>query len=130
MLKIEELQEEFLVFTKIDDFNMDDRLKRIPAFKHSWISRLIDAKRERFSLLKVKRKTKEALTKRMIEEGVVQLTKQTLDSLENTDKMEEINDNIQEIDLLIEYLEFIVKNVSFIGNDWKLVIEHKKLELE
>ena len=130
MSKMQEYQQEYIEFTKFDDFNMDERLKRIPAVKHSWISRLVSAKSSRFKLLKDKKKIKEELVRSKISDGIINLTRQSLEGVENDQLLEGINDSLQELDLLIEYLEHVVKTVSFIGQDMKNMIDHKRLELE
>jgi hypothetical protein len=129
-MTLDELQERYKEFASINDMNMDSRLLRIPGEKHYWVACLIDAKNQKYKALKAKKKTKESLTKKMIEEGVVSLNKQTLDSLENTESMEKLNDLIHNLDMRIEYLEHCVKNITFIGNDVKNILELRKLQLE
>ena len=47
-------QEQYEEFTKIDDFNIESRAKRVPAEKHFWANKLIESKIEKYSLLKQK----------------------------------------------------------------------------
>lgn len=130
MTKFEEYVQEYMEFTKINDLNLEQRVMRVPAEKHCWVERLILAKKEKYKLLLTKKKTKETLTKKMIEGGIVNLSKQTLDSLENTETMEEINERLQELEHLIEFLELTVKNITFIGNDIKNILELKRMQME
>jgi hypothetical protein len=129
-MTLEEFKQRFREFSIINDMNMDSRLLQIPGEKHYWVSCLIDAKNERYKTLKVKKKTKESLTKKIIEEGIVNLNKQTLDNLENTDSIEKLNDRLHELEMLIEYLELCVKIISFIGGDMKNILELRRLQLE
>jgi len=129
-MTLEELKQRFREFSVINDMNMDSRLLQIPGEKHYWVSCLIDAKNEKYKTLKVKKKTKDSLTRKIIEEGVINLSKQTLDNVENTDAIEKLNDKIHELDMLIEYLELCVKIISFIGNDMKNILELRRLQLE
>lgn len=130
MDKLNEYKERYIEFTRIDDFNLAQTTKRVPAEKHYWVSCLIDAKIRRNSLLKTKKKVKQALTEKVISEGIVNLNKKTLDDIENSDKFEEMNLKIEELDFLVEYLELIVKNITFIGNDIKNMLTIKQLENE
>lgn len=128
---VEQYADEYREFVKFDSLNMEEKLFRIPEFKHLWVCRLIDSKRKRFAAIKNKKKIKDAFIKKMIEEkSVISLNKQTLDDMEHTDEISAINDNIAELDTLIEFLELCVKNVSFIGNDMKNIIDLKRLEYE
>ena len=129
-MTLDELRDRYREFASINDMNMDSRLLKIPGEKHYWVSCLIDAKNERYRAIKAKKKTKESLTKKIIEEGVVNLNKQTLDNLENTESMENLNDLIHDLDMKIEYLELCVKNITFIGNDMKNILELRRLQLE
>lgn len=124
----EEYTEQYKEFCNIDDFNIEDRAKKIPAEKHFWITRLIEAKKELYNLNKKKKKIKDNLTKKMVDEGVINLSKKTLDDLENTDTIEQLNEKIQDQTLLIEYLELLVKNITFISQDIKNIISLKQLE--
>ena len=130
MSKLEEYQQEIIEFLKFDDFNMDDRLRRIPAVKHSWIYRLVSAKIDKSKLLKAKKKIKEALIESKIATGVVNLSKTTLDGIENDVKLEDINERLAELEFLIEYLDRVVNMISWIHQDMKNRIDHRKLELE
>lgn len=130
MDKLTEYKERYIEFTSIDDFNLAQTTKRVPAEKHYWVSCLIDAKVRRHALFKNKKKLKHALTEKVISEGIVNLNKKTLDDIENSDKFEELNLQIDELEFLIEYLELIVKNITFIGNDIKNMLTIKQLENE
>ena len=129
MSKLEQFQNEYSEFAKINDMNLEQRAMRVPAEKHYWVARLIDAKKEQYVLLRNKKKVKEAMTRKMIEEGIVNLSKQTLDGLENTETIESLNEKIQENELLIEFLELTVKNITFIAQDIKNILVLKEMQM-
>jgi heterodisulfide reductase subunit C len=114
-------------FAKFDDINLEARIMTVPEEKHYWVTELAKKSHEKRVLTKSKKKLKEALTEKLINEGIVTLNKQTLDSLENSEKIDEINEKLHDVEAAINYLEYIVKNVVFIGNDIKNIISWKQL---
>ena len=124
---IKKYQEQYEEFCKIDDFTLEDRARRVPAEKHFWVCRLIDAKIEKDRLYKLKASTKSALQKKVIEESPVILNKQILDDLE-CPSLDTIIQKIKEQEYLVEYLEKLVGQISFIAQDIKNIIEIKKLQ--
>jgi hypothetical protein len=130
MTKTEEYQQEIVEFLKLNDFNMAERLKSVPAVKHSWIFRLNLAKKEKDKLLKAKKKIKDALIENRIATGVVNLSKTTLDGIENDAKLEDINERISELEFLIEYLNNVVNMILWIHQDIKNILDHKRIEME
>jgi Na+-translocating ferredoxin:NAD+ oxidoreductase RnfG subunit len=125
---IKKYQAQYEEFTKIDDFNLESITKRVPAEKHFWVCRLIDAKIEKDKLYKQKEATKQVLQKKLVEEAPVKLNKQVLDDLDKTPSLENINQKIKEQEYLIEYLEKLVNQITFIGNDIKNIINIKQLQ--
>jgi hypothetical protein len=125
-----EYNQRYLAFARNvgSELNMEDALKMVPEEKHYWITELIESKKSKLDITKRKKKLKEESIKREIEGGIVNLSKQTLDKIENTDKVQEINSALEELELTIEYLEYIVKNVSFIGNDIKNILTLRQLQ--
>lgn len=128
MSKFDEYNERYLAFARITPINMEDILNCVPEEKHFWVTELITSKNSRHNLLKKKKKLKQALTDKVIKDGIVNLNKKTLDDIENSDQFEDINIKLDELDSLIEYLELIVKNVSFIGNDIKNILTLRQLQ--
>lgn len=126
--KIKTYQKQYEEFCNFDDFNLEDRIKRVPAEKHFWVCRLIDAKIEKDKLYKQKASTKNTLQRRIQEDSPVVLNKQVLDDLDKTPSLEAINQKIKEQEYLIEYLEKLVNQITFIGNDMKNIIELRKLQ--
>lgn len=125
---LKQYKEQYEEFTKIDDFNLEQRAKRVPAEKHFWVARLIDAKIEKEKLLKSKKKLKNTIIKKMMDDSPVKLDKKLLDKIDDTDHFEEINDKIKENEILTEYLELVVKAVSYIAQDIKNIVDLKTLE--
>ena len=125
---IKKYQQQYEEFTKIDDFNLEDVTRRVPAEKHFWVCRLIDAKIDKDKLYKLKASTKHTLQKKIMEESPVALNKQVFDDLNKTPSLEAINQKIKEQEYLIEYLEKLVSQITFIGNDIKNIIEIKKIQ--
>jgi len=121
-------QSQFEEFVRIDDFTLENVTKRIPAEKHFWVCRLIDAKIEKDKLFKLKASTKHTLQKKLMEESPVALNKQVLDDLDKTPSLENINQKIKEQEYLVEYLTKIVDLITYISQDIKNIIELKKLQ--
>lgn len=115
-------------FTQIDDFNLEEKTKKIPSEKQFWVARLIDSKIEKDKLISQKKKLKNSLIKKMMDNSPVNLDKKTLDKLDNIPQIEEIDEKIKEYEYLIEYLELVVKNMSYIAQDIKNIISIKELE--
>jgi hypothetical protein len=128
MNKFNIYNQRYQAFANITDMNMEDILKMVPDEKHFWVTELITIKNSRNVLLKKKKKLKQALTEKVIKDGIVNLNKKTLDDIENSDQFEDINNTLEEMDSLVEYLELIVKNITFIGNDFKNILTLKQLQ--
>lgn len=125
----DEYRQQYTEFTKINDMNLEQRTMRVPAEKHFWVERLIEAKRLKFKLLKERKQQKDANIKKAINEGVVNLSKQTLDKLENTKEIEELDEKIQDQELLIEYLEQVVRHITYIAQDIKNILTIKEMQM-
>jgi len=125
----DDYRKQYTQFTSINDMNLEERIMRVPAEKHFWVERLIEAKRLKFKLLKERKVQKDANIKKAIQEGVVNLTKQTLDKLDNTEEIEIIDEKIQDNDLLVEYLEHVVKHITYIAQDIKNILTIKEMQM-
>jgi hypothetical protein len=125
----DDYRKQYTQFTSINDMNLEERIMHVPAEKHFWVERLIDAKRIKFKLLKERKVQKDLNIKKAIQEGVVNLTKQTLDKLDNTEEIEVIDEKIQDNDLLVEYLEHIVKHITYIAQDIKNILTIKEMQM-
>ena len=125
----DDYRKQYTEFTKINDMNLEERTMHVPAEKHYWVERLIDAKRLKFKLQKERKQQKDANIKKAINEGVVNLSKQTLDKLENTKEIEELDEKIQDQELLIEYLEQVVRHITYIAQDIKNILTIKEMQM-
>lgn len=125
---IKKYQAQYEEFCNISDFNLDERAKRVPAEKHFWVCRLIDAKIEKDRLYKLKASTKNTLQKKIMEESPVTLNKQILDDIEKSTSLESINQKIKEQEFLVEYLTKIVDLITYISQDVKNIVEIRKLQ--
>ena len=108
--------------------NLDQKTKRVPSEKHFWVDKLINAKRNKDVLLKQKKKLKDKVIKGIMDGSPVTLDKKTLDNIDNTPELEDINDKLKDSEYLIEYLDHVVKIFSFLDNSIKNIIECEKLQ--
>ncbi len=113
----------------IDDFNIKDSQMKLPARKHFWVARLMDAKISKSKLLSKKKTHKKELVTRIINESPVKITTQTAESAaENTRDIEAINDKLKELDFIIEYLEKVEKIFSSMHWEIKNIIQINQME--
>lgn len=126
---LEKYQQQYEEFTKIDDFNIYEKSKKVPNEKHFWICRLIESEKEKYSLIKQKKRIKDNVIKKILRESPVTLDKKTLDKIDNSNEMEEINEKLIEIEFLIKYLDLIVKSITYIDQSFKNIINIKTLEI-
>jgi hypothetical protein len=113
----------------IDDFNIKDAQMKLPARKHFWVARLMDAKINRSKILSAKKQHKKELVTRIINESPVKITAQTAESAaENTKDIELLNEKLKELDFIIEYLEKVEKIFSSMHWEIKNIIQINQME--
>lgn len=113
----------------VDDFNIKDVQMRLPARKHFWVARLMDAKVERNKLFAKKKRLKKEMTKKIITESPVKITPAVAEQhAERHESVVEITQKVAEYDVIIEYLEKAVDIISRMSWDIKNIIEINKLE--
>ena len=113
----------------VDDFNIKDVQMRLPARKHFWVARLMDAKVERNKLFAKKKRLKKEMTKKIITESPVKITPAVAEQhAERHESVVEITQKVAEYDVIIEYLEKAVDIISRMSWDIKNIIEIQKLE--
>lgn len=113
----------------IDDFNLKDTQMKLPARKHFWVARLMDAKINKSKLLSKKKQHKKELVSRIISESPIKITTQTAESAaENTSEIENINDKLKELDYIIEYLEKVEKIFSSMHWEIKNIVQINQME--
>lgn len=126
---LKDYQTQYIEFCKIDDFNLESKAKRVPAEKHFWVARLIDAKIERERLLK-KRKTRKDTLENKIRDNKdfafneLEIKRKANEMLND----EDIAEQLRSYDFLVEYLERLVSCVNFIAQDIKNIVMIKQLE--
>lgn len=124
--EIDTYRDIYAEWVKIDDLNLEDKVKQVPSQKQFWLSRLIDAKRDLIKLNKRKKSLREAVISKMVN-GPVRADKVAMKEVDNSPQLEDINDKIEQVELLVEFLENLLKLVSFISQDFKNIIDVKKL---
>lgn len=128
----EELQKDM----HIDELNVTQVAHMLPAIKHKWVSRLIDAKLKIKNFEKQKKEYKEKFFNKIKNDpstASLKLSSIAIErSIETNDQykkiISEIEDNIEDYKLIIVYLEKvenIFKNMTF---DIKNIVDLNKLE--
>ena len=103
----------------LDDFNLKEVQMRLPARKHFWVARLIEAKIKRNTLFAKKKKLKKDLVKKVIEAET---------AAERYDSVVTINNSIKEQDTIIEYLEKVEKILSTMHWEVKNIVDINRME--
>lgn len=122
---MEEVEKDLVV----NDFNIKETQLRLPARKHYWVARLIEAKSELQKLNDKEKKLQKKLAVKIKEEAPMHLTDKVISTLiDEQDEMFNIKDNKRDLTNVIEYLEKVEKIMS--GMHWEIrnIIELNKLE--
>ena len=113
----------------LNDLNLKQQQQKLPARKHFWVGRLIDAKIKRNDLIAEKRKLKKDLVKKVIEDSPVRINQTSAESTaERYESVVELNNSIKEQDTIIEYLEKVEKILGNMHWEIKNVIDMNKME--
>jgi|TARA_R100001129_G_scaffold186330_2_gene177595 phenylalanyl-tRNA synthetase alpha subunit len=113
----------------LDDFNLKESQLRLPARKHYWVARLIEAKVERNKLISKKKALKKEVVKQVIRDSPIKITQSSAEAAaENHNSLSKLNDAIRERDMIIEYLEKVEKIMSSMGYEIKNIVEIQKME--
>ena len=113
----------------VDDFNLKEVQMRLPARKHFWVARLMDAKVEKNKLLAEKKRLKKELTKRVIADSPVKVTQSVAEQhAERHDTIISINTKVYEYDAVIEYLEKVEKVLSQMSYDISNIVKIQQME--
>ena len=122
---IEEIGEDLV----LNDLNLKERQMRLPARKHFWVGRLIEAKIKRNNLIGEKNKLKKELVKKVIEDSPVRINQTSAEAAtEKYASVDKLNNSIKEQDTIIEYLEKVEKILSNMHWEIKNVIDMNKME--
>ena len=113
----------------LNDLNLKQQQQRLPARKHFWVGRLVEAKIKRNDLIAEKRKLKKDLVKKVIEDSPVRINQTSAESAaERYESVVELNNSIREQDTIIEYLEKVEKILGNMHWEIKNVIDMNKME--
>ena len=112
---------------KFDEYNVQELTMRLPALKHFWVGKLVEAK---ISLKRLEDKKRELIdslqTKTKPEIG---LSKSSLSNIVlNNETVREVNSKIEEYKVIVEYLEKVEKIFHSATFDIKNFIETIKID--
>lgn len=114
-------------FAKITDMNLAERAKQIPAEKHFWAEKLIDAKIHLKKLQKMRGLLLAGATEKAVSKSPVRLDKS---AILNSDAIEKNSDDIEDQELLISFLTLTMNNITYIAQDIKNIILLNQMENE
>ena len=113
----------------LNDLNLKEQQQRLPARKHFWVGRLIEAKIKRNELIATKSKLKKELVKKVIEDSPVRINQTSAEAAtEKYESVTKLNKDIKEQDTIIEYLEKVEKILGNMHWEIKNVIDMNKME--
>ncbi len=113
----------------LNDLNLKEQQQRLPARKHFWVGRLIEAKIRRNELIATKSKLKKDLVKKVIEDSPVRINQTSAEAAtEKYESVTKLNKDIREQDTIIEYLEKVEKILGNMHWEIKNVIDMNKME--
>lgn len=114
----------------VDDFNLKEVQMRLPARKHFWVARLMDAKVEKNKLLAKKKQLKKELTKKVIADSPVKISLSTAEQhAERHDSVIKITNDINEYTVIVEYLEKVEKVLSSMSFDISNIVKINQMEM-
>lgn len=114
---------------EINDLNIKEAQMRLPARKHFWVARLIDAKIALTKLQAAEKDLRNKLAKKINEDAPVKLATQTIDNILNQrDEIKELVAQITEYKYIIEYLEKTEKIMSSLHWEIKNIVNLMQLE--
>jgi len=113
----------------LDDFNIKESQMRLPAKKHFWVARLMEAKIDRNSLIRQKKQLKKEVVKKVVADSPVRISQSAAESAaERHDSISKLNNAISERDSIIEYLEKVEKIMGSMHWEIKNIIDINKME--
>ena len=114
----------------VDDFNLKEVQMRLPARKHFWVARLMDAKVEKNKLLAKKKQLKKELTKKVITDSPVKISLSTAEQhAERHESVIKITNDINEYTVIVEYLEKVEKVLSSMSFDISNIVKINQMEM-
>lgn len=127
---IEQYQKELETDLKIDELNLNQAAYILPALKHKWVSRLINAKIQINKFEKLKKDTKENILSQLLTKNLTNLTiERTIESDPNfRKKIMIIDEDIENYKLIILYLEKVENIFKHMTYDIKNIIDLHRME--
>jgi hypothetical protein len=113
----------------LNDFNIKETQLRLPARKHFWVARLIEAKRDLQNLIEKEKKLTKKLSVKVKEQAPVHLTDKAVTALiDEQEEMASIKEQKRDLSNVIEYLEKVEKILASMHWEVKNIIDLNKLE--
>lgn len=114
---------------KIDDFNIKSVQMRMPARKHYWVGRMIDAKVKLNNLNKDRKAAKEKMILQVMQQSPVTLSTAAAEKeVDKTAQIQKLTDEIYEYTIIVEYLEKVEKILSATHWEIKNIIDINRAE--
>lgn len=113
----------------LNDFNIKETQLRLPAKKHFWVARLIEAKRELQELSDKEKKITKILATKIKEQSPVTLSDKTvLNLIEEQEEFAAIKEKKRDLTNVVEYLEKVEKIFGSMHWEIKNIVDLGKLE--
>lgn len=113
----------------LNDFNIKETQLRLPAKKHFWVARLIEAKRELQELSDKEKKITKILATKIKEQSPVTLSDKTvLNLIEDQEEFAAIKEKKRDLTNVVEYLEKVEKIFGSMHWEIKNIVDLGKLE--
>jgi replicative superfamily II helicase len=113
----------------LNDFNIKETQLRLPAKKHFWVARLIEAKRELQELTDKEKKITKILSIKIKEQSPVTLSDKTvLNLIEEQEEFVVIKEKKRDLANVVEYLEKVEKIFGSMHWEIKNIVDLGKLE--
>lgn len=122
---LEKYRVELELDTTVDETNIKEVQLKLPAIKHKWVARLIQAKSD---LLKLQQARTEALDKIKVNSPVDINSKQRLSAASKHEVITKIDSKMLQQDIIIDYLNRVENIMKSFTYDIKNVIEIMKME--
>ena len=113
----------------LNDFNIKETQLRLPAKKHFWVARLIEAKRDLQDLTDKEKKMTKVLSTKIKEQSPVTLSDKTvLNLIDEQEEIVSIKEKKRDLTNVVEYLEKVEKIFGSMHWEIKNIVDLGKLE--
>ena len=114
---------------EINQINIADVARKLPARRHHWAARLIEHKIKINDLEKQKSKILKEVAAKISKESPVLMNNKTIqNAAEGSNDIQSINEQIAENKLIVEFLEQVQKNFFSASHDVRNIVDIMKLE--